>query len=121
VRAGHDFGPGATITSASDVNDRGQIVGAYVDADGAVHGFLLDQDVFTTIDQPGAAGGNPALRHQQPRPDRRLSSDGVRLRGFLLSNGTFTRITPPGAFIPFLIGTLATDIDDRGRIAGASL
>ena len=57
------------------LNDRGQVVGTYVDADGRGHGFLLDRGhgarrdkgVFTTIDPPGAlaTGG----RHQQPGPD----------------------------------------------------
>ena len=46
-----------------------------------------------------------------------IAFDGVRIRGFLLHDGRFTRITPPGAFF---FGSFATDIDDRGRIAGAS-
>ena len=47
--------PGATATSASKINDRGQIVGGYSDAGGTSHGFLLDNGVLTTIDVPGAA------------------------------------------------------------------
>jgi probable HAF family extracellular repeat protein len=188
-----DF-PGASITAVSGINDPGQIVGAYIDAGGAQHGFLLDDGVFTTIDFPGSALSTEASdidnhgqivgayvdaagvshgflrerngtfttidvpgatvtgtqRHQRSRPDggrlrgrrRRgpgavggteptainnhgqivgVCFDGVRRRAFLLSNGTFTRITPPGEFIPYLVGTFATDIDERGRIAGASL
>ncbi len=49
-----------------------------------------------------------------------VSFDGVRNHGFILSDGRFVRITPPGAFIPYVVGALASDIDDRGRIAGAS-
>ena len=46
--------PGATATSAFRSNAHGQIVGAYTDAGGSSHGFLLDKGAFTTIDVPGA-------------------------------------------------------------------
>jgi uncharacterized membrane protein len=113
--------PGATATSVTGINDRGQMVGQYIDAGRQPHGFLLAQGVITTIDVPGAAGGTAPFAINTHGQIVGISSDGVRARGFLLSNGTFTRITPQGAFIPFVIGTFATDIDDRGRIAGASL
>ncbi|HXF96581.1 MAG TPA: hypothetical protein VNI61_10840 [Gemmatimonadales bacterium] len=48
--------PGARATTAWGINARGDIVGSYVDANGASHGFLLQGGVFTTIDQPGADG-----------------------------------------------------------------
>jgi hypothetical protein len=51
---------------------------------------------------------------------RGYADAGGRIRGFLLNHSTFARITPPGAFVPCVIGTFTTDIDDRGRIAGAS-
>ena len=43
--------PRARRTLPSDINDHGQIVGAYVDSDG-VHGILLEDDKFSTIDVP---------------------------------------------------------------------
>jgi probable HAF family extracellular repeat protein len=43
--------PGATITVASGINNRGQIVGWFLDATGT-HGFLKDGSTFTTIDVP---------------------------------------------------------------------
>jgi probable HAF family extracellular repeat protein len=46
--------PGATATSADRINALGQIVGAYTDAAGMGHGFLLDNGTFTTIDPPGS-------------------------------------------------------------------
>lgn len=48
--------PGARSTTAFGVNPRGDVVGAYVDADGASHGFLFRNGGFTTIDFPGAQG-----------------------------------------------------------------
>ena len=50
--------PGAAQTQAIGINDRGQVVGEYLDADGMVHGFLWDKGRFTTIDVPGATGAS---------------------------------------------------------------
>ena len=48
-----DF-PVALATVAFDANDRGQIVGAFIDAVGAAHGILIDKGVFAQIDvSPG--------------------------------------------------------------------
>jgi uncharacterized membrane protein len=47
--------PGTSETLPQGMNDRGQIVGAYADMSGTMHGFLLDQSAFTTIDHPDAA------------------------------------------------------------------
>ena len=45
---------GSAATQAEDINARGQIVGAYSDASGAIHGFLKTEDDFTFLDFPGA-------------------------------------------------------------------
>ena len=44
----------AQYTAAEGINAAGNIVGAYIDAVGALHGFLLSRGDFTTIDFPGA-------------------------------------------------------------------
>jgi probable HAF family extracellular repeat protein len=46
--------PGATQTSAWDVNPSGLVVGAYRDGAGAFHGFQYDGQAFGRIDVPGA-------------------------------------------------------------------
>src|SRR6476646_7658418 len=47
--------PGSTLTLATDINARGQIVGRYLAA-GHTHGFLRDPDgTVTTIDYPGSS------------------------------------------------------------------
>ena len=40
-------------TAAFGINDAGQITGAYADADGRNHGFLLQRNRFTRLDAPG--------------------------------------------------------------------
>src|SRR5215472_18395922 len=52
--------PGASSTGSSapnlrlKINPESEIVGGHLDAAGKVHGFLLKDDTFTTIDYPGA-------------------------------------------------------------------
>lgn len=48
--------PNAVFTSAQGIGPGGDVVGIFVDGNGATHGFLLRNGVFTTIDYPGAAG-----------------------------------------------------------------
>ena len=46
--------PGATATSVTDINDRGAMIGLYLDAGGAIHAFLRDpHGRVVTIDAPG--------------------------------------------------------------------
>jgi probable HAF family extracellular repeat protein len=116
-----DF-PGARATFAARINAQGQIVGAYSEerntpAFALSHGFLWQDGAFTPLDFPGARRTQPFSINNHGQIVGAYF-DGVRYRGFLLSAGTFTRITPPGAFF---FGSFATDIDDHGRIAGASL
>ena len=57
--------PGAAATAVLGVNDRGQMVGSYIDARGAYHGFLRDTNgAVTTL--PEAPGADPASGGTQP-------------------------------------------------------
>jgi probable HAF family extracellular repeat protein len=107
-----DF-PGALGTVAFGINDRGHIVGSFVDNRGAVHGFLLDDGVFTHIDVPGAtlSTGNGITNRGQIVGTFVDTSDVAH--GYLLDNGRFTTIAPPGAMT-----TEAVGINDRGQIVG---
>jgi uncharacterized membrane protein len=107
--------PGSTLTLATDINARGQIVGRQLSA-GKTHGFLREPDgTITTIDYPGSgftvAGSinnsgtivgwytlpaAPAVRH-----------------GFLLRDGVFTSFDPPGSAFTNPLG-----VNERGDIVG---
>jgi len=107
--------PGSTLTLATDINTRGQIVGRYLSA-GKTHGFLREADgTITTIDYPGSgftvAGSinnsgtivgwytlptAPAIRH-----------------GFQLQGGVFASLDPPGSTF-----TNALGISESGEIVG---
>ena len=45
--------PDALLTVAEGINDRGEIVGLYIDANGNQHGFVWCDGTYTTVDVPG--------------------------------------------------------------------
>jgi uncharacterized membrane protein len=112
--------PDAMRTLAVSINDGGQVVGQYIAADGSIHGFLMDQGDVTDIDGPEGTIAAPFSINNRGEIVGSLF-DGLRFRGFYLKDGVFERITPPGNFFPYVLGTFVTDIDDSGRIVGAAL
>jgi probable HAF family extracellular repeat protein len=110
---GHQF------TEPTAINDRGQIVGTYKDANNGFHGFLLSQGHYTTLDDPNAGTGpgqgtqpNAINDHGQIVGLYRDANN--HNHGFLLSNGHYTTIDDPNAGP----GTSAWGINDSGQIAG---
>jgi probable HAF family extracellular repeat protein len=103
--------PGATDTEPSAINDRGDIVGAYSDAAGQVHGFLYRNGQFSTIHVPGSST-TVAVD---------INIDGTVVgnfdnHGYILRDQTFESIDAPGAF-----ETSVTAINDQGVVTGLAL
>jgi probable HAF family extracellular repeat protein len=90
-----DF-PNSTATDARGINARGDIVGAYDDADGVRHGFLLRNGVFSSIDVPAAVvtQGGRALNSRGDIVGTFFSADSVQ-HGYLLRDGQFPKSTTP--------------------------
>ena len=91
--------PGATLTSANDINDSGQIVGSYRDATGG-HGFVDGGGAFTTINVPFNLGGGLVFETFVTGINHRGQivgqiNPGPTTQGFLYRGGTFTLIQPP--------------------------
>jgi len=109
-----DF-PTALATVAFNANDRGQIVGAIIDAWGAAHGFLMDKGVCAQIDVdlPEASNTNAIGINDRGQIVGGFADSRGALHGFLLEDGVFTQIDFPGATETLLVG-----INDRGQIAG---
>jgi len=98
-----DF-PGMPWTIACDINNAGDIVGFYLDANGVNHGFLLSGGRFTTVDFPGAemtrvqginAKGEIVGFHWYPSRGTIMNT----ASGFLLSGGRFTSIQYPESMV----------------------
>jgi probable HAF family extracellular repeat protein len=111
--------PGARGTEATDINDRGQIVGTYsqdtpiVNNSARPRAYLLDRGKLTRIDFPKAritvaAGVNNRGQVVGGYLDAR-----GRPHGYRWDKGRFTTIDVPGA-----AGTMVGDINDRGEIVG---
>src|SRR2546426_631556 len=112
-----DF-PGATSTQAWGINLSGDIIGFYVSADKATHGFLKSRGEFNSIDFPGAS--YTEANGISPRGDvigdyaATLTGSGPH-HGFVLSReGTFTTIDYPAA-----TSTFAWGMNSRGDILGS--
>jgi probable HAF family extracellular repeat protein len=108
---------GARATAAFDINDKGQIVGAYSDCSNndVANGFLYSGDVFSPINYPGAAEGTYVSRISNSGEivGSYTDSNGVS-HGFLYAGGAFSSIDYPGA-----TSTAASCINDSGQIVGS--
>jgi len=105
--------PGATASIATAVNHLEQVVGAYADSAGTVHGFLDVADVFTNIDFPGSIA-TQAIGLNDSTQVVGDYIDGSTEHGFLYSGGVYTAIDYPGGLL-----TAATGINSAGDIVGA--
>ncbi len=102
--------PGARRTGALGINDQGHIVGAYQEFNGIVHGYVLRDGTFTTIDAfPGALFTQAA---------------GINSQGQIVGSFSAVGTFPPGGFIPqggFLWENGVATIIELPSIPGASL
>lgn len=103
-----DF-PDADLTEALGLNDAGQVVGDYRDADGRFHGFVWQKGSFVTFDVPFAGAEGTALNQ--------LNNVGQSIGIYWDADGTHAFLNDSGTFI-VLPHTDATDINDRGQIVG---
>src|SRR5262249_6402908 len=78
---------GARGTFALGINEPGQVVGYYLDANGVQHGFLFSGGAYTTIDDPQGVRGTVAqgISDNGQIAGYYLDSSGVQ-HGFLAEN-----------------------------------
>ncbi|HLH52854.1 MAG TPA: hypothetical protein VKY92_04485 [Verrucomicrobiae bacterium] len=112
--------PNAIGTHPTGINDRGEIVGIFRDANNVRHGFLLKDGSFSSIDVPTAIGGTiggtygEGINNAGEVVGRFLDSNSVQ-HGFVLSKGVYTILDFPGAS-----DSVAFGLNDRGQIVGTS-
>src|SRR5262249_29678133 len=113
--------PDALGTGARGINDQGDIVGRYTDAQGVFHGFLLRDGMFETIDHPSGvatqlygiiATGDIVGHYLRPNDG---TVNGGTTHAFLRSGetGAFTEIDVPGTN-----NTLAIKMTPSGEVVG---
>src|SRR5207244_2525275 len=101
-------------TFANGINDKGQIVGVYADANG-FHGFLRNSNgTFLTLDDPLATQGTTARDINAVGEIVGLYDDAPDTHGLLDSGGTYFTLDDPWA----TPGTEAIRINAAGQIVG---
>jgi len=104
---------GAISTFGGNINNRGQIVGAFQDAAGATHGFLLKGKKYATLDPPGAIYTSAnGISDVGVVVGFYYTADGLE-HGFSYQNGQYTTLDFPGA-----LNTSANGINNEGQIVG---
>ena len=106
--------PGSSSTTASGIDIAGRVVGSYVDAGGATHGFLLNNGDYINLDYPGAMwtaafglnNGGQIVGGSGPNAT-------TGRRGFVSNGATYSSLQVPGS-----VDTIARAINSRGEIVG---
>ena len=124
--AGYSFitidGPGAFSTTASSINDSGQVAGGFttkmpdpmpITLDSSNRGFVYSSGVFTTLGAPGASGTAAISINASGQVAGYYSDASWHSHGFVYSGGVFTTLDAPGAFT-----TYAASINASGQVAG---
>ena len=106
VVPGTPFGPGTT--TASGINDIGQIVGAF-----GVQGYVKTGSNFAFFEVPGARSTGPASINSKGEIAGTFVDGRGEHQGFLLSGGTITPIN-----FPDVRTTEVRGINDAGQIVG---
>jgi hypothetical protein len=112
--------PNSTVTGPVKLNDRGQVVGLYVD-DKGVHGFLWDDGDYRRIDVRGAAATIPfGINNKGQIVGNYIDDDGVYHVFLRDRRGRVTTLRDaPGSDPTAGDATLPAGINDHGQIVGA--
>jgi uncharacterized membrane protein len=109
--------PGAISTQALATNQNGIIVGYYLDANSAEHGFVRSADgQFKEVDYPGAVGTILLGINDSNEAVGLYNGTDIFYQGFIFE--------PPNQFTPIYYGGLASEttpygINNNGQIVGA--
>ena len=107
--------PGAVDTVPQAINNLGQIVGSYANADGTRHGFLRQPNgAYTTVDLPGATQTFAVGINDLGMIVGDWEDANGQFHGFTRgANGSFSTVDFPGA-----VDTGVFGINDFGMMAG---
>ena len=94
------------------INDKGHIVGRYVDQSSLQQGFLLQKTTFKPIAVPGTGVTTApwAINKSGVVVGRYTADQGTSYHGFILKNNTYTTVDYPGAVFTGLTGISASGV-----------
>jgi hypothetical protein len=101
---------GSKSTNPTGINDSGQICGAYVDAGGVQHGFLLTGKKLTTIDPAGSTDTWMSFVNDAGEVGGFYNDSQNNPHGFTLNGGVIATVNYPGAMQTALNGSSSNGI-----------
>jgi hypothetical protein len=108
--------PKASSTQAIGINDKGDVVGLYVDSSGVQHGYVKKGSKYTSID----ATGDTSTEAWGINNKGQIAVFAINTAGgydsFLYNGKTFKKISDPNASTT---GTIARIVNGKGDVAGA--
>jgi probable HAF family extracellular repeat protein len=108
--------PKAVDTEATGINDKGDVVGAFIDTAGAEHGFLMQGKKFTEIDAPSPDTTSVAWDiNNKGQITVYAYNSADSLVGFVLTGKKFTSIADPNEGTD---GTVVHALDNTGDVDG---
>ena len=103
--------PGSTETDPGNINNSGEVVGAYYNGSTAAHGFIYSKGIYTTVDFPGASDTVlVSVNNFVEIAGYYIDTSGRH--GFTYSGGLFTAPNLPPDGYP-------SSINDAGQLIGA--
>lgn len=105
--------PGAAATLGSGINNKGTIVGSYVDLSNNIHGFLLEKGSFTPIDFPGAIQTDVWKINESGLVVGLYFDQTGAIHGFTYKDGMYNKVDFPGA-----INTEVVGLNSEGEMVG---
>jgi uncharacterized membrane protein len=102
---------GAIASSASAINDAGDIVGDYVDSSSVTHGFLLKGGKYKTLDPPGSLGTVATGVDKKDNVVMYWVNSGGTYESSLYNGKTYKTINVPNE-----TSSIATDINTAGDV-----
>jgi probable HAF family extracellular repeat protein len=110
--------PGSLQTTATGINDSGQIVGNYTDTRNRDHSFLYSGGSYTTLDVPNSINTYAfGINDSGQIVGHYRDAVNDKSRGFVLSAGKYTTIYGPGGSTSAYC--YAFGINDSGQIVGS--
>jgi len=111
------FGTGKLGTAALGINDEGELVGTYADANNKLHGFLYNDGTYTTIDDPLGVNGSSLfeINNSGELVGDYIDSQG-KIHGFVYDNSSF--VTVSNSLAGGSLGSIATGISNTGVVVG---
>jgi probable HAF family extracellular repeat protein len=108
------FIPVAVSAQATSINNKGVIVGFYIDSNGVTHGWQLSAGIFKTLDYPSSTFTQALGINTLGEVVGSYNDAAGNMHGFAYVNGTWSSIDDPNG-----VGiTLVNGVNDNGVIVG---